>query len=87
MRLLERRLAAGGKRAGRAHLTDEGRAFLPKAVDVRRAYDRLFDDRLLEVDVRESSRHMTLGLLELTLASLSRELSEYDEDRIGCPSG
>lgn len=77
LRLLERR--SGG---GRAHLTGDGRAFLPKAVEALRAYDRMFDRAPVGMDRRERARLAALGLLELALASLRHDLAEEDEERI-----
>ncbi len=82
MRLLERRLPPDGNLSGRTQLTQQGRALLPKAVDVLRAYDRMLDHRPVGVDLRERSRVAALALLELALSSLKHDLSDDDEDRI-----
>lgn len=81
-RLLERQFAPGRGSTDRAHLTEDGRAFLPKAVEVLRAYDRMFDVAPIGMELRERSRATALGLLELALAALRHDLPDDDEERI-----
>lgn len=81
-RLLERRSPADRPETGRTHLTEDGRAFLPKAIEVMRAYNRMFDDMPVGVDQREHNRTIALGLMEMALAALKHDLSDEDRERI-----
>lgn len=82
-RLLERRFPADPTETGRTQLTEDGRAFLPKAIDVMRAYNRMFDNIPAGVDQREHNRVIALGLMEMALAALKHDLSDEDRERIG----
>ena len=81
-RLLERRFPPGQAETGRTKLTEDGRAFLPKAIEVMQAYDRMFDDQPVGIDPRERNRAVALGLTELVLAALKHDLSDDDQERI-----
>ena len=80
-RLLERRFPINRAETGRTQLTAEGRAFLPKAVEVVRAYDRMFDAPT-GLDLRERNRAMAGRLMEMALAALNHDLSDGDQERI-----
>ena len=82
-RLLERRFPTEQAETGRTQLTEDGRAFLPKAIEVMRAYNRMFDDIPVGVDQREHNRAIALGLMEMALAALKHDLSDEDQKRIG----
>ena len=81
-RLFEKRFPPSREETGRTQLTEEGRAFLPRAIDALRAHDRLFDDAPFSADPRERNRIITHGLLELALGALRHDLSDEDLERV-----
>ena len=83
-RLLQRWSPPNEVETGRTELTEEGRAFLPKAVEAVRAYDRLFDDAPSGADPRERDQAVASGLLELAIEVLKHDdLSAEDRKRLG----
>ena len=82
VQLLERRFPPSGKdESGRTQLTAAGRQFLPKALEVVRAHDRLFDDQPVETDPREANRAVASRLMEVALAALRHDLTEEDREK------
>ena len=81
-RLLQRRLPPNREEMGRTQLTEEGRAFLPKAITALQAHDRIFDDKSVGHDPRTEVSTLATGLLEKALAALRHDLSDEEEDRI-----
>ena len=81
-RLLERRFPPKRGEAGRTQLTEDGRAFLPKAIEAMRAHDRMFDDKFLDLDPRMLASMLATLALETAEAALKGELPEEDAERI-----
>ena len=74
-RLLQRRVPPNPEEMGRTQLTEEGRAFLPKAIMALQAHDRLLEDRSVGHDPRTEVSVLVSGLLEKALAALRHDLS------------
>lgn len=82
-RLIERRLLPARTELGRMHLTEAGRAFLPKAVEAVRAYDRMFVDAPSDRGLQEAmDPAIAAELLELARDALRHDLSEDRRKRI-----
>ena len=81
-RLLERRFPPRQGEAGRTQLTEDGRAFLPKALEAMRAHDRMFDDKFPDLDPRMLASMLAILALETAEAALKGELSKEEMDRI-----
>ena len=76
-RLIERRTLPARADLGRMQLTEAGRAFLPKAVEAVRAYDRMFADAPSDRDLQEAiNPAIAADLLELARDALRHDLSE-----------
>ena len=81
-RLLQRAVPPKPGEAGRTQLTEDGRAFLPKAIEAMRAHDRMFDDKFVDLDPRMKASMLATILLEIAESDLKGALSEEDADRI-----
>lgn len=81
-RLLERAVPPKTGEAGRTQLTEDGRAFLPKAIDAMRTHDRMFDDKFVDLDPRMMASMLATLLLETAEDCLAGRLSEEDRDLI-----
>ena len=81
-RLLQRAVPPKRGEAGRTQLTEDGRAFLPKAIEAMRAHDRMFDDKFVDLDPRMKASMLATLLLETAEFALKGELSEEGADRI-----
>ena len=79
-RLLQRRLPPNREEMGRTQLTEEGRAFLPKAIMALQAHDGMFDDKSVGHDPRTEVSTLVTGLLEKVLATLRHDLSDEEQD-------
>ena len=76
-RLIERRTPPARADLGRMQLTEAGLAFLPKAVEAIRAYDRMFADAPSDRDLQEAiDPAIAAELLELARDALRHDLSE-----------
>lgn len=80
--LLERAVPPKPGEAGRTQLTEEGHAFLPRAIEAMRAHDRMFDDNFVDLDPRMMAGVLATLLLEIAEDVVKGELSEEDTDRI-----
>ena len=81
-RLLERGSPLVKGQIGRAHLTEAGRAFLPKAIKAMNAHDQMFENDFRERDPREDSRIIAIRFVEMALAALRHDLSEEERERL-----
>ncbi len=81
-RLLERAIPPKPGEVGRTQLTEAGRAFLPKAMEVMRAHDRMLDDNFVDLDPRMMAILLAILLLEIAEDVVKGKLSEEDTDRI-----
>lgn len=81
-RLLQRRVPPNPEEMGRTQLTEDGRAFLPKAIAAVQAHDQLFEDKSIGLDPRTQVSMLATGLLEKALTALRHDLSEEEADRI-----
>ena len=79
--LLEKSFPPNRATQGRTQLTEAGLALLPKAAELLRVHDALFDEPA-GPDPREIDRVLAAGLAELTLKTLRRDLSDADRIRI-----
>ena len=80
--LLERAIPPKRGEAGRTQLTEDGRAFLPKAIEAMRAHDRMVDDKFVDLDPRMKASMLATLLLETAEFALKGELSEEDADLV-----
>ena len=81
VKLLERSFPPDKAMTGKTKLTEAGLALMPRAIDVVRANDALFDAPAGQ-DPREMDRMLAVGLLELALTALRQDLSDADRVRI-----
>lgn len=80
--LLERAVPPKRGEVGRTQLTEDGRAFLPKAIEAMQAHDRMFDRHFIALDPRMLASMLATLLLEIAETVLKGELSEEETDRI-----
>ena len=81
VKLLERSFPPNKAKTGRTQLTEAGLALMPRAIEVLRANDAMFDAPVGQ-DPREMDRILAVGLLELAITALRQDLSDADRFRI-----
>ena len=77
-RLFEKPVLSNREEMGCMQLTQDGRVFLPKAINALRAHDRMFDDESAGKDPSMEASALAARLLEKAIAVLKCDLSDEE---------